>query len=333
MAIPLICTAKNYDWGKHGLESKVAILGCLGEHFQVESVPYAELWIGTHPNGPSTLKSGMLLRDYLGRDLKYLTKILSIKKPLSIQVHPDKQTAQELHLNNKDLWDPNHKPEMAIALTNFEALLGFNNEEETIKKYPELLEFGSTKLEIIESMFQNQQLVESTLLKMLKRTKDSVDETDVLLRRIHEFYPGDVGVWFSCFLNHVKLNPGEAIFIEANEVHAYLSGDCYEVMATSDNVIRAGLTSKPKDYKTMLKVLNFEPKNIKIIQKSLLYNPIDEFQVKLVQSPQNFEIEEAIFICLEGEGYINEFRVNAGSVFLFKGTIVCKGSFSGLMSF
>lgn len=155
---------QKYDWGKRGKDSLVAKLyQNLHQDFRIDDdVPYSELWMGTHPNGPSLVRvTGQPLSEYIaenpeclgkearkafGDQLPYLFKVLSINKALSIQVHPNKVTfhcivnyrlmwnyflliqkhAEELHAQFPDIYkDPNHKPEMAIALTKMEALCGF----------------------------------------------------------------------------------------------------------------------------------------------------------------------------------------------------------------
>ena len=134
---------KDYAWGIRGLDSRVARYALeSGTLDEIDpSAPYAELWIGTHPKGESMLANGKSLRSVLGAELPFLLKILSAGKALSIQAHPDKKLAEELHAANPDKYgDDNHKPEMAIALTPFEAMCGFRRLEEIaalLKKHPE----------------------------------------------------------------------------------------------------------------------------------------------------------------------------------------------------
>lgn len=131
---------KTYDWGSVGNNSKVAQLALkVDEQFAKEfdaNTPYAELWMGDHVSGPSKLKeTGETLDQWLSKQtssiggmtkLPFLFKVLSITKPLSIQVHPNKTQAEHLHATRPDIYkDPNHKPEIAIALTDFSALCGF----------------------------------------------------------------------------------------------------------------------------------------------------------------------------------------------------------------
>uniref|UniRef100_A0A2P2JTQ6 mannose-6-phosphate isomerase n=1 Tax=Rhizophora mucronata TaxID=61149 RepID=A0A2P2JTQ6_RHIMU len=150
----LKCSVQNYDWGKRGAESRVARLYALNSGSSIEEdKPYAEFWIGTHESGPSLLLEngvdngasigsrnlslkewtaknpnvlGRKVLDKWGCDLPFLFKVLSVAKALSIQAHPDKKLAKQLHKERPDIYkDGNHKPEMALAITNFEALCGF----------------------------------------------------------------------------------------------------------------------------------------------------------------------------------------------------------------
>jgi mannose-6-phosphate isomerase len=143
--VPLVCISQQYAWGKVGRDSAVAQLQDGNDNFTLqEDKPYAELWCGTHPSGPSKAKInggvielGKWISDHptetLGeevatkwKDLPYLFKVLSIRTALSIQAHPDRTLARTLHATQPDLYrDPNHKPEIAIALTPFEALCRF----------------------------------------------------------------------------------------------------------------------------------------------------------------------------------------------------------------
>jgi len=141
--VGLVPVVKDYAWGIRGMDSRVARYALESKALdEVDpDTPYAELWIGTHPKGPSKLKNGADLRETIGGDLPFLFKVLSAGKALSIQAHPDKELATHLHANNPQAYgDANHKPEMAIALTPFEAMCGFRRIEEIaflIKKHPE----------------------------------------------------------------------------------------------------------------------------------------------------------------------------------------------------
>ena len=117
---------KQYAWGIRGGDSRVARYGLETGALKVidQSAPYAEIWLGTHPSGPSLLDDGTELSKVVkGGNLPWLPKVLSAGKALSIQAHPDKSLAEKLHKDKPDLYkDANHKPEMAIALTPSEAM-------------------------------------------------------------------------------------------------------------------------------------------------------------------------------------------------------------------
>ena len=319
--IRLKATAQNYDWGKRGSDSLVALLGYAGSGIKTDKdKPYAELWVGTHPNGPSTMLSdagtdaGSFIDwlkanpQALGKDedaekgLCFLFKILSIAKALSIQAHPNKARAEQLFAERPDLYkDPNHKPELACALTEFEALLGFervNTIVENVESTPEFkslvaVDGGDQGAQVWEAlvaaaastdsdarksalraffatfMASSQKDVANRVDELVKRLsgstgasspvakKERMDEVNALALRLHEQFPHDVGVFCSYVMCYRKLQPGEAVFLAANEPHAYLSGDCVEIMANSDNVIRAALTPKFKDLPELEKSLTY----------------------------------------------------------------------------
>ncbi|CAN6644679.1 mannose-6-phosphate isomerase [Trichomonascus vanleenenianus] len=165
---PLICGVQSYDWGKLGKASSVAQFAAQADpSFSIdENKPYAELWMGTHPSVPSKNKTtGQSLREIVadkpellddsvaakfgGGELPYLFKVLSIRKALSIQAHPDKTLGAILHKSDpKNYPDANHKPEMAIAVTEFEGFCGFRPLEQIIEflnTVPELVELVTVK--------------------------------------------------------------------------------------------------------------------------------------------------------------------------------------------
>ncbi|KAI8369467.1 phosphomannose isomerase type I [Radiomyces spectabilis] len=341
----LQCKTQCYDWGRLGDVSKVAKYAQKSGTTIDPSSPYAELWMGTHPNAPSVLmdQPHASLRDLINDhvelstepiyqqyhgDLPFLFKILSIRKALSIQAHPDKALGARLHKEFPKIYkDPNHKPEMAIAITPFEALCGFRPLDEIaehMKRYPELCELvgtdvanaflntvretgGSSEendterskaaLRSVFSAVMNSpdEAVARLLNQLVQRLSTSNDDYIVskLVLRLDQQYPGgDVGVFAVMLLNYVAMEPGQAIFLGANEPHAYLSGDCVECMAASDNVVRAGLTPKFKDVKVLVDMLTYrygsaESQKMTPTQfgtYSLLYDPpIEEFSVALTR--------------------------------------------------
>ncbi|XP_055699211.1 mannose-6-phosphate isomerase [Phlebotomus papatasi] len=300
--LKLLGTVKNYHWGKKGPDSLVyqlAVLNSLPDQKLDEKCAYAELWMGNHVVDPSLVKdTRQTLGEYLSsqpkevigdtKDLQFLLKVLSIETALSIQVHPNKKEAEELHNFFPEVYkDDNHKPEMAIALSPFLALCGFRPIEEIfgfVKRFSSLSDLlgheniyklegdiGKTgQSEGLKACFET--LMESSaadinkcLEEAKKQLEASLNSDDVLLKTFHTLlrdFPGDVGVLCVFFFHIVELKPGEAMFISANEPHAYISGDCIECMACSDNTIRAGLTPKPKDIPTLIRMLNYQPQSL-----------------------------------------------------------------------
>eukprot|EP00803_Ostreobium_quekettii_P002277 evm.model.scf_18.10 EVM.evm.TU.scf_18.10 scf_18:66555-69588(-) len=244
----LRCRAQNYAWGRLAEDSEVARL-CEANGTPVDgSKPYAELWIGTHPSGPSELADcGATLREWidgrpeaLGDDvaarfgagaLPFLFKVLSVRTALSIQSHPDKTLAEKLHVERPTVYkDPNHKPEMAIALTDFEALCSFvSNGElaEALTSCPELrhcvgdkqvdalLQGASIEKEALKGAFTALMMcapdvVSESVTQLCARLEAEagnrpLTKKERLVLRLNEQYPKDVGVLASYFLNQERL--------------------------------------------------------------------------------------------------------------------------------
>ncbi|KAL4219852.1 hypothetical protein ACF0H5_020263 [Mactra antiquata] len=374
----LKCACQNYHWGKIGNESEVASLLKSGDSsFQIDNeTRYAELWMGTHPNAPSLVvipgkpnkplsewvsenpdKLGDKVNKQFGGALPFLFKVLSVDKALSIQAHPNKKHAEILHEKDpKNYKDPNHKPEMAIALTDFIGLCGFRplseivqflNDieemkvvvgEENANKLTTVYKSGDTGAQkdalkqcFAAMMRQNKDIVQTQLKKLVQKVKaleSSGQDTssyvgDILLKLDNEF-PGDVGGFSIYFLNVMRLNKGDTIFLEANLPHAYLSGNCMECMACSDNVVRAGLTPKFIDTETLIEMLNYEGKpaqdNKYTPSESTVCGcivrsftpPIADFAVTEIKVPSDLKsttlphIESAsIVICIDGSGSLS----------------------------
>lgn len=368
----LRCSVQNYDWGKRGEESQVARLFSLnsGVDFEVDK-PYAEIWMGTHESGPSfilengntdakpvTLSSwisanpGVLgdkvLKEW-GKNLPFLFKVLSVAKALSIQAHPDKELARALHRSHPNIYkDDNHKPEMALAITKFEALCGFVSIRElkdTLHSVPEIEELvgGVNRDQILHVNEQDGEENVKAVLRSIFTRLMSADEDEVsrvvsnmknrltkeknvrqlndkeqLVFQLDNQYPNDVGLISLFFLNYVKLNPGEALYLGANEPHAYLSGECIECMATSDNVVRAGFTNKLRDVPTLCSMLTYKQGFPEILQGIPLdpyikrYSPpFNEFEVDCCILPQNAPTVvfpaisgPSLFLVTSGEGKI-----------------------------
>ena len=233
--------------------------------------PWAEWWLGTHPEGPARLADGRLLADESG-ELPYLLKLLAAAQPLSLQTHPDAQQAttgfdreQREGLapgDPKRLYrDPYAKPEMLCALTPFDALCGFRPVAATVSV---LRDLGLTPL---ARMLHEEGLQETiTLLyrghidhrAVVDKCRQQRFPAAELVTLLATQYPDDPSVVVTLFLNRLQLKPGEALFLGPGNLHSYLSGTGVEVMGASDNVIRGGLTNKAIDVEELLRILRFE---------------------------------------------------------------------------
>ena len=337
----LKCACQNYDWGQYSNCSLVAIALKKNEQEVDENKKYAEYWMGTHPNGPSKIikeNKEILLSDEINGQLSYLFKILSINKPLSIQLHPDKAFAEILHKKYPKIYkDDNHKPELFIALSDFEllfGLVGLNKAIEIVKKYKECFNLKESE-ELIKNpsiekyknfierlIFLNKEEYEK-ILKLILESKESKD--NYLIKKLYDNYGLDSGILISLFMNYLHKKKGEAVFIDENIPHSYIYGNCLELMACSDNVIRLGLTPKLVDKENFDKIvkLNFEDmiydksngdesdfmeiddKN-KIIKYDI--KNINDFKLEVYEIKEDriINIEEnSILFCLDGSIKIN----------------------------
>ncbi|KAI1088740.1 mannose-6-phosphate isomerase [Rostrohypoxylon terebratum] len=341
LPVPLIrlqCGVNSYDWGKIGSDSAAAKFAAAtpSDTLSIQSdKPYAELWMGTHPSNPSKdLQSGRTLLELVeenqmllapsvrakyGTKLPFLFKVLSINKALSIQAHPNKKLAEQLHARDpKNYPDDNHKPEMAIAITDFEGLCGFRPLAEiahflsSVAALRQLVGEDDAKAFIAtvrgqesddssESTTQNKRALQSAFAALMNSSQEEVTSASKalvseaeskgaefanggvestsgavlseLVTRLNKQFPDDIGLFVLFFLNFVKLSPGEALFLKADDIHAYVSGDIIECMAASDNVVRAGFTPKFKDVQTLVDLLTYN------------YAPIEEQKMAPAEYP------------------------------------------------
>ncbi|CAM9968143.1 unnamed protein product [Ectocarpus sp. 4 AP-2014] len=483
-------SVQQYAWGKKGSDSVVAKLKGLGdaEYTVKPEENYAEMWIGTHPSGPSRVvrdgSPGPLLKEILDDnphvlgairwkgDLPFLFKVISISKALSIQAHPDKRLAERLHAERPDVYkDDNHKPEMAVTLSDFEGLCGFRPFYEIVwnlHAYPELRSmvsygalkavckagddverqrsalkklFGSfvkcdknvvrTQVAALVSRLEKNLPAEATpddvsapmnglkidqapepLREVLaaktaagqdtggavpdeqktlnknpsmhlggyvfkggeqggapsppptlgtvpsfsvgspsrdgadcdasvssppgaeerKRAEDVLADVDKseeifgkafrggpkaaaglmarlqredadsqrVMLRLSKEYPGDLGILMPLMLNLLQLKPGLAFFMTVDEPHAYLRGDILEVMACSNNVVRAALTPKFRDVNLLVEMLTYNmgapavlPAETVDACRKRYTPPINDFEIQILQVPANerYELE------------------------------------------
>jgi mannose-6-phosphate isomerase len=267
-----------YAWGSHTFLARLQ-----GRPAPTEQ-PEAELWIGAHPSAPAILTDGRRLDEAIAADpvaalgersverfgphLPYLLKVLAADQPLSLQAHPDKATAQAAYAEHHPSYaDANHKPELLVALTEFDALCGFRPPAESadylaslnirpLEKVIDRLHEGDLKAAVDVLYGWSARECEELVARAADAERDAGGGVAATLA---QHYPDDVGVVVALLLNHVTLEPGEAIWMPAGNLHAYLRGAGVEIMADSDNVLRGGLTAKNVDVAELLRVLTFEP--------------------------------------------------------------------------
>lgn len=281
---------KNYSWG-----SRTALNTLFGVSNPDEQ-PQAEMWMGAHPAGCSEIETGsdsVSLLDAIAQSpesvlgaramdrfgqLPYLLKILAAETALSIQVHPDKRQAEEGYARQgnrvgEDYNDANHKPELVYAITPFMAMNGFRPFQEIVNHFlrlnapelmPALAEFrgnltGEGFKHFFVSLMQLAQREKENVLTQLQACLDSGGFTHLqsFITRLMRDYPGNIGILAPLFLHCITLAPGEAMFLRAGTLHAYVHGTAVEVMACSDNVLRAGLTPKKINLPELVKCTVF----------------------------------------------------------------------------
>lgn len=225
-----------------------------------------------------------------GGKLPFLLKILSVTRPLSIQAHPDKRQAQagferenrlgiRLDASNRNYHDDNHKPELIAALTDFYALCGFRPLDELgaiLASVPELHDLAADYRPTGESLIDlytrvmrmDQSEIDAILTPLLQRLRGeaarqafSREQREYWILRADSVFSShghrDRGLFSVVLLNLVHLLPGEAMYLPAGELHAYLQGAGVEIMANSNNVLRGGLTPKHTDVDELLRILTF----------------------------------------------------------------------------
>ncbi|MFF5434552.1 mannose-6-phosphate isomerase, class I [Streptomyces griseofuscus] len=312
-------TVRPYAWG-----SPTAIPQLLG--VEPTGEPQAEMWMGAHPGAPSRTARGTLAEVIdadpereLGKEtvarfgprLPFLLKLLAAGAPLSLQVHPDLKQAREGYADeerrgvpidapHRNYKDANHKPELICALTEFDGLCGFREPAhaaellaalgvDSLKPYVDLLGAHPEEAALRE-------VLTAILTADRADMARTVAEATAACARLggdhapyaglaHQF-PGDPGVIAAMLLNHVRLQPGEALFLGAGVPHAYLDGLGVEIMANSDNVLRCGLTPKHVDVPELLRVVRFEAGDPGVLRpeaapdgEEVYETPIDEFRL------------------------------------------------------
>lgn len=351
-----------YEWGSRGPGAYIPrLLGIEPEPGR----PYAELWIGAHPSAPSEIElngARVPLPDAIARQpeailgpavvarfgpsLPFLLKVLSAARPLSIQVHPNREQAARLHARDPQHYpDPNHKPEVAIALDGLSALAGFKPFAgilAAMEEVPELAALAGPELcrrlqagrdatppaqqalvrdlcgALLEASAGDVAALSAALETIEQRLKQAgrpLSEHEALFLDLRREHTGpDIGLLALFLLNLVHLRAGQALYIGAGVPHAYLRGNIVECMAASDNVVRAGLTPKFKDGAALAEVLACELGPACLLEgtegaREVLYpTPAAEFQVT------RWQLEAGAGLGVQTQGRVQALLVTEGEV-------------------
>lgn len=331
--------ARNYAWGSRTLISDYFGIPATGQ-------PMAEIWFGTHEGSAAVIADApaeTLSHRLGGRQLKFLMKILAADQPLSIQAHPTNEQAIAgfarenasgipISAPNRNYKDESHKPEIIVALSDFEALCGFRPQDQIQALLEDVQSHAgvSDGLRTIATEWLGLLDQEDGLKKLFSNiaqrrgnfdgiaaeltTMADFDARFALAERLNLIYPGDPGVMVALLMNHVYLSPGEALFLPAGNIHAYLSGLGIEVMSASDNVLRGGLTAKHIDVDELETVVDFRYGQIpavspKVLTSGLVQYPCntDDFLLyRMEPSGERLMADmnlpgESIILCTAGE--------------------------------
>jgi mannose-6-phosphate isomerase len=350
---------QDYDWGsKTAIAELLGLEGpaekpqaelWMGAHPKAPSRVYSD---GVWRSLPEIIAEnpgevlGRETAQKFSNELPFLFKVLAAAKPLSIQAHPNQRQAREGYLRENDIGIPlgaanrnyrdyNHKPEIICALTPFWALNGFRQPQEILSLLGEITAppLGEA-LSFLRNHSRRQKLQGffSHLMTMEKDKQDKIIKETVAyarkrkeepiwtwISRLSDEYGSDIGVLSPAFLNLVQLEPQQAMYLAAGELHAYLEGVGIEVMANSDNVLRGGLTAKHIDLQELLNILNFSEAKPNILQPEIVASGeavystgIAEFVLSIVEvsggtpftGARNRSVE--MMICTKGEATIKD---------------------------
>lgn len=327
-------TPRDYDWGQINGVAQVRGTAPTGKR-------EAELWLGAHHGAPSVIidpapwASLESWEQETAARLPFLLKILCAAEPLSLQAHPTPEQALEgfnrenaagidLNAAHRNYRDPYSKPEMIVALHDgFEALCGFrpvtevlsdleamsamldSHQAATIEKWKDLLMgpdgIRAAFLWLLSDDARIAPLVES--VSELSRENDRF----AVLARIAAAHPQDPGILGALMLQHLKLHAGEALWLPAGNIHAYLYGSGIELMGPSDNVLRGGLTTKHIDTEQLSLVMDAKAggdprlRATELSQSLRIFAPEADFKLYECSSTGSIEVSTAaIALCTAG---------------------------------
>jgi len=349
----LRCEVQHYDWGSRSALPE--LLGApapsaepwaelwLGAHARAPSQVLVgstwrslRAWIEDRP----AAVLGARVAERFGAQLPFLLKVLAVERPLSLQVHPDAaraalgyaaEEAARIPLDSPERCypDPNPKPELVCALGPFEALCGFRPAREiradaealgarcfaaVLARVPPRASPGEILARLLRLPEGERRAIAAELAA---RAADGAGDDARLawLARLHEAFPGDVACAAPLLLHHVRLAAGEALHLRPGDLHGYLRGTALELMASSDDVLRAGLTRKHVDPEALLAALNPEPAAPPRVApaggepgEQVYAAPTEWFRLGLLRpepgAPLALEVRRGaeVLLCLEGAG-------------------------------
>ena len=305
---------QSYDWGPtDGLKTWTQSTGG----------PQAELWFGSHVNGPSPLRDA---EGFATTELTILTKILAAARPLSIQIHPPAELAAQMF--DREEADPTvqrlvsdryGKAELLIAFEPFIILEGFRDPAETAKAFAQL----GGRMETVTGALEEGDLARAIKLLLTMSPEDveamapalpeafaasgASEHTVDTSAEVVAAFPGDPGVFVAALLKARTLEPGQAVYVDPGTVHAYVRGLGLEVMTNSDNVLRLGLTSKTVAVEAALEALDLtaqpHPFDAEEVEGIISYAPPGApFSVEVVRSAtcKARTGHSRVIVCLEG---------------------------------
>ncbi|EOW6616016.1 mannose-6-phosphate isomerase, class I [Vibrio fluvialis] len=328
---------QNYAWGSSDSIEQLFDIANPNKHPQAEiwMGAHPNGCSEVELNGSSLLLSELIAQDksrFLSQqtaaqfgELPYLFKVLAAAQALSVQVHPSKEEAQagyakenaagiEIKAANRNYKDPNHKPELVYAITPYQAMNGFRSISSIIDHFEPLnIECIQPLVEELRNN-QHEQGLQQFFTLLLSLTGDAKRQAVekllayaqshqsqsiyTLILELAEQYPNDIGLFAPLMLNVLTLQPGEAMYLDARTPHAYLKGTGLEIMANSDNVLRAGLTPKHMDVLELAKCTRFaeKPESTLLLTPieqdgALLYPvPVDDFKFALYTKPSQTSV-------------------------------------------
>lgn len=305
---------------------------------------------------------GRSVAEKFSNKLPFLLKVLAIAKPLSIQAHPNQNQAREgfarenrlkipLKAPHRNYKDENHKPELICALTPFWALKGLRKIEDmmalmdrisvsdfkedilNLQSHPDQKGWKEFLATLMTMEQKKQAKIVTKVIAYSEKYRDA-DPAFEWMIKLNQEYPDDITVLSPMFLNLVRLEPGNAMYIPAGELHAYLEGAGIELMANSDNVLRGGLTPKHIDVDELLKILNFTYDKVDILRpvghdnnEEVYPTAAEEFLLSVISVREGSIFESSrkrsvgMMICMDGDAHVIDLS-SGDTLSLTKGTSI-----------